>query len=71
MRLPHRTFEDALDRAQFKANETGAIWYVNRLASSGMAYESSPVPITNTSFGGSTVKAVPPNGMAHTTKWRR
>lgn len=60
MKLPHRTLQSAFDHAQFKANETRRTWYVNRLASSGMCYEASDTPITDTSFGGGLVKTVEP-----------
>ena len=62
MRIPHKFLKDARDHARLKANETGEIWYVNRLASSGpMHYEVSDEAITNTSFGGGLVSVIHPD----------
>jgi len=62
MRIPHEFLSAARDHARLKANETGEIWYVSRLASSGpMHYEVADRPITDTSFGGGLVSVIHPD----------
>ena len=59
MRLPCKTYQEAVTYALQKSSEDLTVtWYINRLASSGMKYEVSTKPITNTSFGGGVVATI-------------